>query len=604
MVEVCVLFGSQTGSAEEVSERVARDLSNRNFSVRTVCSLDAYDRLNLVNEEVVVFVVATTGDGDVPDNMKLFWRFLLRKGLPPDILSSLRFAVFGLGDSSYAKYNYVARMLGNRLLKLGATEIVDRGFGDDQSENGLEGDLDAWLSGVFSPQILAAYPLPPGFVIDDSPKLCSLKNKGVTLRQAQLQGEELGRSRDSLVSAGRRPLGCYETVPLNGVVRENKRITSADWDQDVRHISLEVSDCPKYVPGDVAIVYPVNACDKQFLVNFATRVGLGALESVIYIKGDGTVTDQGIPREVTIGELLTRYLDILGTPRRRFFETLYFFTQDEEEKEKLLEFCSAEGNDLFHSYCKKERKTYVDVFNDFRTCKPPIEYLVEMIPVLQPREYSIASSRKSRGEHTVELTVALLKYTTPWGRNKTGVCSLYVDKQLVEGSQVTIYIKRGVLRVPEDPTVPMVLVGPGTGVAPMRSIIQDISSTNTHLYFGCRSKSKDYYYENEWNSMLSKRQLGSLRTAFSRDQAKKIYVQTLLKEDKQKLWDLLVEQGGYCYISGSAKKMPTDVKDSLVWNFACMLRERGEGEEASQLKAEQFIKQMERKGKFKIESWS
>ena len=123
---ICFLYGSQTGSAQEVAEVLGRDAERRDFKKENIliCSLDDYDRSLLIEEPFVVFVVATTGEGDPPDNMKMFWRFILRKGLPASVLQSLDFAVFGLGDSSYVKYNYVARRLRKRLLQLGGNEVI------------------------------------------------------------------------------------------------------------------------------------------------------------------------------------------------------------------------------------------------------------------------------------------------------------------------------------------------------------------------------------------------------------------------------------------------------------------------------------------------
>ena len=163
---LAVLYGSQTGCAEAVAEAVARQGCRRAFSASAI-SLESYSKMDLPNESLVVFVVSTTGDGEVPDPMKPFWKFLLRKALPRDSLTGVRFAVFGLGDSTYVKFNAVARKLRARLLQLGATEVHKIGLGDDMTEPyGLESDVDRWLASLWS-ALLQLHPLPPGFVVDE-----------------------------------------------------------------------------------------------------------------------------------------------------------------------------------------------------------------------------------------------------------------------------------------------------------------------------------------------------------------------------------------------------------------------------------------------------
>ncbi|CAK9086938.1 NADPH-dependent diflavin oxidoreductase 1 (NADPH-dependent FMN and FAD-containing oxidoreductase) [Durusdinium trenchii] len=594
MRRLTVLFGSQTGSAEEVAERVGRDASRRAFEPVRVCALDAYDRGELVNEELVVLVVATTGDGDPPDNMRQFWRFILRKGLPGDVLQGLRFVVFGLGDSSYAKYNVMAKKLRNRLLQLGATEVATRGFGDDQSQYGLEGDLDRWLPTMWE-QVLALYPLPKGYVVDDSPRLFKPRNAKVAVEEGGVMDAAASIQARCALLATQRPLGCYETELLTARVRKNERLTAPDWEQDVRHVELDVvsGPCPPYVAGDIAVVFVENVIPDEVLAKYLNKLGLAGPDAVVSVL---LTPEDTVPRRVTMRDLFCKYLDVLGTPRRRFFEALYFFTSDEDEKEKFEEFCSPEGTDLFFAYCKKERKTYLEVFDDFQTCRPPLEYLVEMIPPLGPREYSIASSRVAHGDSAVHLCIAVLEYTTPWGRKKKGVASRWVQERLATSSEVNLYIKRGSLRAPADAATPLVMIGPGTGVAPMRALIHERGSSASHLYFGCRSQAKDYYYAEEWQGLVAAGKLGSVRTAFSRDQQRKIYVQNLLREDHEALHNILVRQGGVVFISGSAERMPTEVREAIVEALGKHM------ESADEAKA--FVARCEREGRLKIEAWS
>lgn len=601
MVSMKVLFGSQTGSAEEVAERIARDASRRNFGDHVpVIALDSYKREDLIQEKLVVFVVSTTGDGEPPDNMRQFWRFIMRKGLPSDVLSNLQIVVFGCGDSSYAQYNVMARKLRSRLLQLGATEIADRGFGDDQSSYGLEGDLDTWLPNMWT-QVLSHYPLPPGYAIDESPRLFEPRNAEVAAHEndgVQPPGDKESWSSWQTSVSARAPFGTYQDQAWDSVLTCNRRVTADDWDQDVRHLELEFSSELPYAAGDIAVVYPENAIEDTRLAKTLHKLDLPGLDTVLELDLPH------VPKKLTMRELLHRYLDILGTPRRRFFEALSFFTPDEDEKEKLEEMCSKEGNDLFHTYCKKERKNYLDVFDDFNTVKPPLRYFVEMIPLLQPREYSISSSPRAHGQRVLHLTVAMLEYVTPWGRHNTGVASRWWAS-LPVGSHVLCQIKRGTLRIPDDPNAPMILVGPGTGVAPMRALAYERQQPNVHLYFGCRSKVKDDFYHDEWESMVEQGKLGSIRTAYSRDDPKrKVYVQRLLREDGEKIADLLLQQDAVFYISGNAKQMPRDVKDTVQSVLAKALEKEGIASADASEQAAKVIQILQRKNRFKTEAWN
>lgn len=157
---ILILFGSQTGNAQDVAERIGREGKLLLYQTR-VLAMDAYDVTQLPQEHLVIFVTSTTGQGDVPDNMKRFWKFLLRKGLGSDSLSHMHCAVFGLGDSGYQKYNLVAKKLHRRLEGLGAVQVVERGLGDDQHPNGYEAALDPWLTQLWA-ALAPAYPLPGG----------------------------------------------------------------------------------------------------------------------------------------------------------------------------------------------------------------------------------------------------------------------------------------------------------------------------------------------------------------------------------------------------------------------------------------------------------
>ncbi|CAM9885636.1 unnamed protein product, partial [Phaeothamnion confervicola] len=492
-----VLYGSETGTAEEVAGYVASLARRRCFeNVETQPLDDINPSLLCINAAIpVLLVISTTGDGEVPENMKRFWRWLLRRGLAADALSSLRFAVFGLGDTTYGpKFNAAARKLHARLLQLGASELAPRGLGDEQSPQGVWGDLDAWLSGVWA-ALLAVRPLPPGYVPDDGPALApplldvEFLSAGAGIAAGvEAEGRKDLHSELNGGGAGARS-GGDSVMPFPARVLENRRLTAACHQQDVRHIELDVlgmAAAGRLRPGDVAVVHPQN--DSTAVAAFAALFGLD-LDAVVEIRAaGGTAAPEGaaaaaflFPRRCTVRQLLMSCLDIAGIPRRLFFERLAPHATDPDEREKLAELASPAGADLLHAYAARERRSCLEVLQDFPSCRPPLARLLEVVPRLRPRHFSVASSPLAHPGR-VHLCVAVVAYRTPLRRAVAGVCSTWLaglrpaapagpasgrrggggGEDGGGGDTVPLWLRPGSFEVPASPDDPVVLVGPGT----------------------------------------------------------------------------------------------------------------------------------------------
>ncbi|DAZ95865.1 TPA: hypothetical protein N0F65_009067 [Lagenidium giganteum] len=585
---VLVLYGSETGTAQDVAEQVQRMALARNLSDTQVMAMDAFPVADALPQcSIVVFVVATTGDGEAPENMRYAWRHLLKRTLSKAWLAGVQVAVCGLGDSSYAKFNAVARRLQARLVQLGAVELVPRALGDDQHPLGYFGALNPWLDKLWA-AVLEQHPLPTGFVVQDMLQvlepLYSVTLHAATSEEAQQAKAFDPRHDTSTFYAPPRTCVHADEGLLLAKLTVNQRITAADWTQDVRHLELDISgdararptdSALQYKAGAIAVLYPENLAET--VAALLTYVGHQADDVVSILATDGS-PQHDLPSPCTLYDLFAKYLDIQGTPRRSFFEKLSLFASDQEEKEKLEELSSADGVDLLYDYCIREKKSYAEVLVDFPSVRVPLALLIQMIPRLRPRSYSISSSSKLK-PNKVELTVAIVDFLTPYKRRRVGICSSYfqaVDPTTKE-VRVPIWIKTGLFDPPEQ-SASMLLIGPGTGVAAMRAIVEERIASNatnasttsnaenapgdTHLYFGSRHKDKDFLYGDEFNRMVAAKHLTSLVTAFSRDQSHKIYVQTRLAENKEAIFELLMN-GCYCFIAGSAKRMPTDVYEVL-----------------------------------------
>uniref|UniRef100_A0A8C5HE89 NADPH-dependent diflavin oxidoreductase 1 n=1 Tax=Gouania willdenowi TaxID=441366 RepID=A0A8C5HE89_GOUWI len=584
-----VLYGSQTGTAQDSAQRIARQAHRRHLHVR-VLPLDDYDVANLITETLVVFVCSTTGQGDPPDNMKNFWRFLFKKSLPVGSLSLLDFAVLGLGDSSYPKFNFVAKKLHKRLLQLGANILLPVGLADDQHDLGSDAVIDPWLSSfwakvnILHPSLLDVRPLR-----DDEPL-------PPTFTFHFLYGDEV-----EVKTEERRLHPVEPSVPFPARMLFNRRVTEKSHFQDVRLFEFDIAQSNiAFTAGDVVMMRPCNAAED--VEQFCQLLRVEPEASFTLQATNNCTVPARLPQPCTVRHLVETYLDISAVPRRSFFELLSTVATNELEREKLLEFSSAAGQDELHSYCNRPRRTALEVLADFphTTAELKMDYLLDLFPEIQPRSFSIASSLQAHPRR-LQILVAVVKYKTKMFKPRRGLCSSWLASMDPEQGDVFVplWVKKGSLRFPTEKETPVVMVGPGTGVAPFRSAIQERIAQGKManvLFFGCRSESKDFYFRSEWEELKT---AGLLRlfTAFSRDQEEKSYVQHRVRDNAELLWDLITHKNACFYIAGNAKQMPSSVCDALREVFQQQGRLSAE-------QAEQMLVTMERTGRLQNETWS
>ncbi|KAF9649133.1 riboflavin synthase domain-like protein [Thelephora ganbajun] len=588
-----VLYATESGGAQDAANKIARRYRNLNFECRNVNVRD-YPLSDLIHENLVIFVISTTGSGQEPRSMTTLWNMLLRSDLPNDILEDLHFAVFGLGDSSYEKFCWPAKKLSRRLVGLGATQICHRGEGDDQHHFGIDGALDPWIDQLSS-TLLEMCPLPDGVIpamaADLPPPRVIMKLK------------------DGVNSSTPDPLSLdkqYHTAEL----RCNRRITSPDWYQDVRHIELLFDDDISYDPGDVAVIHP--EIPSQDVDALLSTMGWSDIADSLYTIDislrvlDQTLPDH-LPHSATLRTIFTRYLNINAVPRYGFFEILHHFAENPSEKEKLQEFISPEGADDLYEYAQMVRRTIKEVLEEFRSVRIPLDYIFDVFPPLRPREFSIASSVKSYPKE-IHLCIAMVNYRTRLKVPRKGVCTSYLSTLVpgklwfYEWDTILVGISRGFVTLPEDLRTPIICVGPGTGVAPMRAIIQHrlkLGAKDNTLYFGCRSATKDQHYAIEWENHSKFNNL-NYRLAGSRDGpegVRRTYVQHLIEQDVERIWDVVGKRSGCVYISGSSNKMPMAVK-SAIKSAAIKVGDMSDEE------ATDFLCLLERSGRLIEETWS
>ncbi|XP_070494025.1 NADPH-dependent diflavin oxidoreductase 1 [Chironomus tepperi] len=577
--KLTILYGSETGTAQEVSENIWRE-SKRYHCHGFVKPMDDYDVKSLIDEKLVLFVCSTTGCGEEPENMKTFWKFLLRKNLPTNSLSNLSFGVIGLGDSSYQKFNFVAKKLHKRILQLGGNSILSIALCDDQHDLGIGGTLSKWIIDFWD-KINEIEPLSLGI----NPLPSTFKTTKWTVKKVQSNTPHIDIYGPEF----------FEESISNGYVQvlRNLRTTADDHFQDVRLISFDRCNLSWEV-GDVAYIRPKNSqqnIEQLFKIFNEHNLDINAEDTVVLEDNEEMPAPVFLKKPLSMKTIASQFWDLSSRPKLRAFEVLAYNCDNELEKEKLQEFASFEGQEELLNYVNRPRRTILEVLQDFphATSKLTFDLLFELFQPIKPRAFSIASSKHS---NRLDILVAIVEYYTRLKSQRKGLCSNWL-KDLKIGDRIRICIKKGTLKFPKVITTPIIMVGPGTGLAIFRAVLQDAEfSANTFkdkfvLFFGCRYSNKDFHCKDELKRMQNEGNL-NLFCAFSRDNDQKVYVQDLILREKSLLKNLIFQRGGYVFVSGNSKNMPKSVRES----FEEVLEDKN------------YVAEMIKCGRYQEETWS
>ncbi|KAF2624803.1 sulfite reductase flavo protein alpha-component [Macroventuria anomochaeta] len=619
-----VLYGSETGNAQDVAEEMGRLAERLRFDTE-VAALNVVSLKQLLQHDVVLISISTTGQGDLPPNSQAFWKALRSARLRPGCLQRMRFASFGLGDTSYPKYNWAHRKLYNRLVQLGAQPICDRGESDEQHPEGIDGSFLPWTTTLRN-SLLEEYPLPEG--TEPIPDNVLLDPKWL-LDFAGTEGTapaDVHAVSETNVDAAEVPSQDLLDIPggLIANVKLNERVTPTTHWQDVRHLKLDIEGLHPYVPGDVLTIYPKNFpsdVDHFLAIMDWTPIADKRIKFTPSSPSVSPTSRLPVPTlsstsTTTLRQLLTNHLDILSIPRRSFFAQLAHYTNDEFHRDRLLEFTNPEYLDELYDYTTRPRRSILEVLQEFESVKIPWQRVCSIIPTLRGRQFSIASAMTEipttvgdKGSSTrVELLIAIVKYKTVIKRIRQGVATRYIAS-FTPNQRITVTLSRGGLGVTQKELGrPVVMIGPGTGVAPMRALIQqriqwraqispsqDVASKDL-LFFGCRNAESDYFFKDEWQDLIAKGGPLEVLTAFSRDQRKKVYVQDLIRQQSALVHDAIANKNGIVFICGSSGKMPQAVREALIEGF----QEHGK---LSRGDAEAYLVALEKDGRYRQETW-
>ncbi|MGJ7922048.1 assimilatory sulfite reductase (NADPH) flavoprotein subunit [Neobacillus sp. LXY-4] len=508
--EVTILFGSQTGNAQGLAKKTAKTLEVNGFQV-IISSMGDFKPNNLKKVQNLLIVVSTHGEGEPPDNALSFHEFLHGKRAPK--LDHFHYSVLALGDSSYEFFCQTGKEFDQRLEELGGTRLYPRFDCDlDFDEPAAE-----WLQGVLS-----------SLTEGQSGTSAAIASTGAT------QVIESTYSR---------------TNPFKAEVLENINLNGRGSNKETRHLELSLEGSGlSYQPGDSLGIYPEN--DPELVDMLLEELKYNPQETVTLNKQDETKT---------LKDALTSYFEITVLTKPLLEKVALL--SDNKDLQKLLE----PGNEeKVKAYI--DGRDLLDFVRDFGAWGNSAQDFVSILRKMPARLYSIASSLSANSDE-VHLTIGAVRYETH-GRNRKGVCSILAAERLQPGDTLPIYIQHNDnFKLPDNPETPIIMIGPGTGVAPFRAFMQEREESGATgaawMFFGDQHFVTDFLYQTEWQKWIKDGVLTKMDVAFSRDQEEKVYVQHRMLEHSKELFDWL-QDGAAVYICGDEKNMAHDVHQTLI----------------------------------------
>lgn len=565
-----VLYGSDTGTAEGVARELADTASLH--GVRTeVAPLN--DRIGKLPKEGAVVIVTASYNGKPPSNAGQFVQWL--QEIKPGELEGVHYAVFGCGDHNWAStYQYVPRFIDEQLAEKGATRFSERGEGDVSGD--FEGQLDEWKKSMWTDAIKAF-----GLELNEN---ADKERSTLSLQFVRGLGESpLARS--------------YEAAHAS--IAENRELQSADSDRSTRHIEIALPPDVEYREGDHLGVLPRNS--QTNVSRILHRFGLKGTDQVTLSASGRSAGHLPLGRPVSLHDLLSYSVEVQEAATRAQIRELAAFTVCPPHKREL-EDMTEEG--VYQEQILKKRISMLDLLEQYESCEMPFERFLELLRPLKPRYYSISSSPRVNPEQA-SITVGVVRGPAWSGRGEyRGVSSSYLAERQA-GDDVVMFVRTPESRfqLPEDPETPIIMVGPGTGVAPFRGFLQARAALKregkalgeAHLYFGCRND-HDFIYRDELEQ-FEKDGIVTVHTAFSRKEGMpKTYVQHLMADHAETLISIL-DRGGRLYVCGDGSKMAPDVEAGLQKAYQSV---HGTGEE----EAQNWLKHLQDTGIYAKDVWS
>ncbi|KAA0701679.1 NADPH--cytochrome P450 reductase [Triplophysa tibetana] len=507
-------------------------------------------RLNEIENSLAIFCMATYGEGDPTDNSQEFYDWLQECDAD---LCGFNYTVFALGNKTYEHYNAMGKYVDKRLAELGAHRIFDLGMGDDDAN--LEDDFVSWRE-QFWPAVCEHFGV-EATGEESSIRQYELKEH-TDLNMNKIYTGELGRLKS--FESQKPPFDAKN--PFLALVTVNRKLNKGG-ERHLMHLELDITGSKiRYESGDHVAVYPTN--DTAIVNKIGVILGVD-LDTIISLNNldEESNKKHPFPCPTTYRTALTHYLDITNSPRTNVLYELAQYASEPKEQESMRKMASSspEGKALYQSWVLDSCRNILAILEDLPSLRPPIDHLCELMPRLQARYYSIASSSKVH-PNSIHICAVVVEYETKTGRVNKGVATNWLKNKMQtdNGHKATVpmYIRKSQFRLPFKSSNPVIMIGPGTGIAPFMGFIQERAWLKeqakdvgeTVLFYGCRYKKEDFIYQEELEEFEKNKVLTELNVAFSRDQEQKVYVQHLLKNHKEAIWRLVHTDNAHIYVCG------------------------------------------------------
>src|ERR1700731_795684 len=546
-----VLYGSNLGTAEELATRVA-DLAEVNGFATRLAPLD--DFVGKLPEQGGVLIFCASYNGAPPDNATQFLKWL-GGDLPKNAFAKVRYAVFGCGNSDWAAtYQSIPRFIDEQLAAHGGRSVYARGEGDARDD--LDGQFENWFAKA-APQAVKEFGVDSSFSrsADDEPlyRIEPVAPPGV----------------NAVVALG----GASPMKVLANAELQNKAGANAS-ERSTRHVEVELPPGVSYRVGDHLSVVPRN--DPTLVDAVARRFGFLPADQIRLQVAKGRRAQLPIGDAVSVGRLLTDFVELQQVATRKQIQIMSEHTRCPVTKPKLLAYVGDDeaATERYRSEILGKRRSVFDLLEEHPACELPFHAYLEMLSLLAPRYYSISSS-PSGDPSRCSVTVAVVEGPAGSGRGiYKGICSNYLaGRRAGETVYATLRETKAGFRLPDDAAVPLIMIGPGTGLAPFRGFLQERAARKAQghnlgpamLFFGCRHPDQDFLYADELKAFAASG-ITELHTAFSRSESPKTYVQDLVAAQRERVRSL-IDNGAIIYVCGDGSKMEPDVKAALVAIF-------------------------------------
>ncbi|XP_048466571.1 methionine synthase reductase isoform X2 [Rhincodon typus] len=621
---ILLLYASQNGQAKAIAEEIAEAADGKGFIADLYC-VSQMEEFNLEKERApVVIIASTTGVGEVPDTARKFAQ-KLKSDLPANFYSHIKYAVLALGDSNYCCFANGGKIIDKCLQQLGAQHFYATGYADDGV--GLELVVEPWIEGLWD-ALKELCQKQKEEINSDAEKILDTNDVSTTNKSFELSDIEL-RLEANVPPTAKDSFNSSEGVEQNPIVAGLQECclvpTWVKSEKPLSETALNIPSLPvvylnvefqkstvqktsmTYEPGDAfSIICPNSKSEVEELIQ---RLGLANKKNhVVEIniipnnKKKGAHLPEYIPKRSTLQFILTWCLEIRSVPKKACLRALAEYTSDSSEKRRLQELSSKQGTADYTRYMRDHNICLLDILRALPSCRPPLSLLLEHLPKLQVRSYSAASSPKYHpGKLHFVFNIVEFPSCPEKPIKRRGVCTGWLAEQVTsmlqnyenetiisdclsngfELPQISIFSRHNpFFHLPAVMAAPIIMVGPGTGIAPFIGFLQhrqkqkeenpDFASGETWLFYGCRHHDRDYLFRNELKGFQDNGTLTQLKVCFSRDLPKDTtagkpkYVQHLLHLFAEDVAKMLLDENGYFYVCGDGKNMAKDVASSLT----------------------------------------